>query len=128
MTSPTFEQAVGWCIALVGGGAGVKVLDIVSRRAAAARREPASMTRASADLMEALSDGGRELLDEFRKEFKFLRLRVAELQEEVDKAKALARSAQADHSACQAELAELRGQIDALMAGPVAGYKPRMPK
>jgi hypothetical protein len=129
MATPSIEQVTALAAALGLGGIVTKAFGWWTHRQNAQRREPASMTRAAAELMDSLSDGGKELLDEFRTEFKYLRRRVVELQALADEGRAeaiaarkLAEDAQADHSKCQAELLELRDRIDVLMAGPVATY------
>jgi chromosome segregation ATPase len=133
MASPSIDHLIQVAGALGLGGAVVKALELLARRKGAERREPANMTRAAAELSSALSEGSTELLDEFRREFRYLRGRVSELQTELDQGKAdtaaalaLAEAAQGDHARCQAEVKELKAQIDVLMAGPVATYGPRL--
>lgn len=136
MAAPTIEQIATLAATLGVGGIAAKVIDWLAKRHSEARKEPADLTRAAADFQEALTGGGKELIEEFRREFRYLRGRVVDLQSEVDKgkaetaesrmdaaaARALAEAAQADHARCQAELKELKDKIDELMAGPVATY------
>jgi chromosome segregation ATPase len=122
MASPSIEQIASLAAALGLGGIVTKGLEWWGRRQDAHRREPAAMTRASAELMDSLSDGGKELLDEFRREFRYLRGRVAELQAEVDEAKRVAEAAKGDHARCQAEVEALKAQIARL--APIVETKP----
>ena len=124
MAAPSIEQITALAAALGLGGVLKAGLDWWSKRHDAHRREPAAMTRASAELMDSLSDGGKELLDEFRREFRYLRSRVAELQNEVDEAKRVAAAAKGDHARCQAEVEALKAQIERLVNAPTVEAKP----
>lgn len=135
MAESWVQQAATLAGAVGLGGLLKAGVDWWAARQAAERREPAAMTHAAAELMDTLSGGGKELLDEFRKEFRYMRRRVAELQAEVDQgkadaaaARALAELTQANHARCETELTALRAQIAELMAAPVAGPFDKPPK
>lgn len=142
----TTDQLVGWVVVFLGGGAASKLIERVFKKKDDALREPAEMTRASAELSESLSQGSQDLLNEFRKEFKWLRSQVASLQGDVVAAKresALATLACAEATAhrvrCEQDLEDVRllcaqlqrqvddlnnaNQIDKMMDGKVATYQ-----
>lgn len=121
--SSTAEQVAVVLTSLGLGGVAVKLIEVWNARNSEHRKEPADMTRAAAELQEAMSEGSQDLLAEFRKEFRFLRGRVVDLQRDADAARneaklarGLAESAVADHALCQIEVKALRAKIERMMA------------
>lgn len=115
---PTLEQVATLAAAFGAGGVVKWLLELWRGRRDKAAAEPADFARAAGELHEKLSEAGGELLDEFRKEFRFLRGRVVDLQKQADRATIAAAAAREDaaiaraaDARCQRELAVLREEI-----------------
>lgn len=125
------EQGAALLAASGFGVIATKLIDLWAGGRKAKAAEPADFLRAAAEFQDKLSEGGGELLEEFRKEFRWLRKRTVELQGEVDNSRRDAVQAKADAAAarqdaaaakaadarCQLELARLRQEFEALVQG-----------
>ena len=126
--SITVDQAVTWIVALLGGGASVKVMDMVMKARQAKRAQPADMTRAAGEFMESLSGGGKDLMEFFRDSLERQATKIEEqdskiagLEAEVrvahdksDRADVACAEAKEDHAKCERKLSSLQAQLDAL--------------
>lgn len=120
-----WNEALTAVAAVLGGGLATEMFRAVLRRRAdhAASREPASMAKAAAEFSKSLSESGQDMLEEFRKEFRFMRRQIVRLTREGMAAKdaataahSIAMSAKEDHARCEERVTMLRAEIDLMMA------------
>lgn len=118
----TAAEWLGGGVLTVAGAVVGKLIDGLFRLAGDRKKEAAAETSALAEWDRAVAEGGAELLNQFRREFKYLREEQGKSNAEIAALRNDLERAKGDHSRCEAKLEQLRGEITRMMAGDVAIY------
>jgi hypothetical protein len=118
---PSLETIGGWVAVILGSSGLGAVVNHWSQRHKTKAMEPAELIRAIGEASETMTGAGSTLMKAFVEEFKFLRKRIDELEEDL-------RTSKTGHQECEAQLRVVRFEIEELMRGRVAGYGEVAPK
>jgi len=118
----TASQWLGAGALTVLGGLGGKLIDALVKLVGDKKADTADQTRALAEWDRAVSEGGAELLNQFRAEFKFLRAELVRANGEIATLGGRVAAIAEQHRDCEARLKASETEIARLMAGPVASY------